>query len=103
MCSLIAVEFKLQLHFYIQSSAEFAAIGGFTCKFGGSVRDHHTYMCTCKYEILADFNLAVTKVNNQTAKFNSLPNFPAIPQLCLQCSIAHAGMLLYMIENRERV
>ena len=30
-------------------------IGGF--KFGGSVRDHYTY--TCKYEILADFNLAV--------------------------------------------
>ena len=30
-------------------------IGGF--KFGGSVRDRHTYIC--KYEILADFNLAV--------------------------------------------
>ena len=30
-------------------------IGGF--KFGGSVRDRHTYVC--KYEILANFNLAV--------------------------------------------
>ena len=30
-------------------------IGGF--KFGGSVRDRQTYIC--KYEILADFNLAV--------------------------------------------
>ena len=35
-------------------------------KFGGSVRDHHTYIC--KYEILAEFNLAVA---NQTTK---LPN-----------------------------
>ena len=32
-------------------------------KFGGSVQDRHTYIC--KYEILADFNLAVAK---QTAK-----------------------------------
>ena len=30
-------------------------IGGF--KFGGSVRDRHTHIC--KYEILAEFNLAV--------------------------------------------
>ena len=29
-------------------------------------------------EILADFNLAVAKVNHQTTKFNSPPNFPAI-------------------------
>ena len=27
-------------------------------KFGGSVRDHHTYIW--KYEILVEFNLAVT-------------------------------------------
>ena len=49
-------------------------IGGF--KFGGSVRDRHMYIC--KYEILAHFNLAVAKVDHQTAKFNSPPNFPAI-------------------------
>ena len=30
-------------------------IGGF--KFGSSVRDHHTY--TCRYETLAELNLAV--------------------------------------------
>ena len=29
-------------------------------------------------EILADFNLAVAQAICQTAKFNSLPNFPAI-------------------------
>ena len=45
-------------------------------KFGGSVRDCHTYIC--KYEILADFNLVVAKTDHQTAKFNSPPNFPAI-------------------------
>ena len=28
-------------------------------KFGGSVRDCHTYIC--RYEILADFNLAVAR------------------------------------------
>ena len=42
----------------------------------GSVRDHQTYIC--KYEILADFDLAVAKVDHQTVKFNSLPKFPAI-------------------------
>ena len=31
-----------------------------------------------KYEILADFNLAVAKRDCQTTKFNSLPNFLAI-------------------------
>ena len=36
-------------------------IGGF--KFGGSVRDRHTYIC--KYEVLMDFNLAVA---SKTAK-----------------------------------
>ena len=35
-------------------------------------------MYICKYEILAHFNLAVAKVDRQTAKFNSPPNFPAI-------------------------
>ena len=30
-------------------------------QFGGSVRDCHKYIC--KYEILADFNLAVMKVD----------------------------------------
>ena len=36
-----------------------------------------------KYEILADFNLVVTKVHvdRQTAKFNSLPNFLAIQHI----------------------
>ena len=43
-------------------------IGGF--KFGGSLRDHHMYIC--KYEILVDFNLAV----------NSPPNFPDILYVC---------------------
>ena len=32
-------------------------IGGF--KFGGSVRNHHTYIC--KYEILVDFNLVIAR------------------------------------------
>ena len=32
----------------------------------------------CKYEVLADFNLAVAKIGRQTAKFNSLPYFPAV-------------------------
>ena len=49
-------------------------IGGF--KFGSSVRDRHMYIC--KYEILAYFNLVVAKVDRQTTKFNSPPNFPAI-------------------------
>ena len=35
-------------------------------------------MYICKYETLAHFNLAVAKVDRQTAKFNSSPNFPAI-------------------------
>ena len=56
-------------------------IGGF--KFGGSVRDRHMYIC--KYEILAHFNLAVAKVDRQTAKFNSPPKFPAIRYvLCMR-------------------
>ena len=42
----------------------FKNIGGF--KFGGSVRDCHTYIC--KYEILSDFNLAGSKLDRQTAK-----------------------------------
>ena len=45
-------------------------------KFGGSVRDRHTYIC--KYETLVDFNLVVAKTDCQTIKFNSPPNFPAI-------------------------
>ena len=49
-------------------------IGGF--KFGGSVRDCHTYIC--KYEVLAGFNFGGRKLDCQTAKFNFLPNFPAI-------------------------
>ena len=40
-------------------------------KFGGLVRDRHTYII-CRYEILADFNLAVAR---QTAK---LPNLIAL-------------------------
>ena len=44
--------------------------GGF--KFGGLVWDSHIY------EILADFNLVVVKVVHETAKFNSLPSFPAM-------------------------
>ena len=57
-------------------------IGGF--KFGGSVRHCHMYIG--KFEILADFNLAVAKTDHQTAKFNSLPNFPAIRYLvCNVC------------------
>ena len=34
-------------------------------KFGGSIRDRHMYIC--KYEILADFNLEVAKVDRQIA------------------------------------
>ena len=45
-------------------------IGGF--KFGSSVWDCHNIIYICKYEILADFNLAVAR---QTAK---PPNFPAL-------------------------
>ena len=35
-------------------------------------------MYICKYEILADLNLAVAKIDYQTVKFNSPPNFPVI-------------------------
>ena len=38
-------------------------ISGF--EFGGLVKDHHTYMYICKYEIMTDFNLAVVKVDCQ--------------------------------------
>ena len=38
-------------------------------------KDRHTYIC--KYEILADINLAVAMVDRQTAQFNSPPKFPA--------------------------
>ena len=40
------------------------------------LKDRHVYIC--EYEILVDVNLAVAKIDCQTAKFNSLPNFPAI-------------------------
>ena len=38
------------------------------------------------YEMLADFNLAITKIDRQTAKFNSLPNFLAIQYAKVLCS-----------------
>ena len=41
-------------------------------------------MYICEQEILADFNLAVAKVEHQTAKFNSPPNFLAIRYATLQ-------------------
>ena len=37
-------------------------------KFGGLVRDRHTYICN--YEVLVDFNLAVAKLDRQTARFS---------------------------------
>ena len=37
-------------------------IGGF--KFGVSVKDRHTCTYDCRYKILADFNLAVVKVDH---------------------------------------
>ena len=49
---------------------QFKNIGKF--KFGGLVRDRRAY------EILVDFNLAVTKIDRQTAKFSSYtvcPNY----------------------------
>ena len=49
--------------------------------FGSSVRDCHAYTFICKYDILADFNLAVAKADCQTTKFNSPPNFPAVQYL----------------------
>ena len=42
-----------------------------------AVWGRHTYIYTNK-KILADFNLAVVKADHESAKFNSLPNFPAI-------------------------
>ena len=60
--------------------------GGF--KFGSSVRDCHTYIIY-KYEILVDFNLAVTKIDHQTAKFNSLPNFPAIQYTVILVTVSY--------------
>ena len=57
-------------------------IGGF--KFGGSVRDRHMYIC--KYEILADFNLAVAKVDRQTAKFSSY----TVCSITCACSLQQA-------------
>ena len=41
-------------------NCDYKIIGGF--KFGGLVRDHHTYNIICKYEISVDFNLAAAKV-----------------------------------------
>ena len=44
-------------------------------KFGGWVI---AIRILCKYKTLADFNLAVEKIDCQTTQFNSLPNFPAL-------------------------
>ena len=49
-------------------------------------------MYICKYEILAHFNLAVAKVDRQTAKFNSPPNFPAIRYM--MCLFVHSVVLV---------
>ena len=62
-------------------------------KFGSSVRDCHMYIR--RYEILTDFNLAVVKVDHQTAKFNSPPNFPAIQYF--GCSVLLTCMLLLVL------
>ena len=47
------------------------------CELGSSARDHYMYTCKCicKYEILADFSLAIAEADRQTTEFNSLPNF----------------------------
>ena len=75
---------------------------------GGSLRDHHTYNNTgiCKYEILADFTLAVAMVDHQTTKFNSPPNFLAIQYpICCAPDLQFAeyytlhGNVLCMISN----
>ena len=55
-------------------------------KFGGFVRDHHTYIC--KYEILVGINLAIVKVDRQ---INSPPIFPAIRY---PCNLAPYGFLI---------
>ena len=63
------------------------SIGRF--KFGGSVRDCHTYIC--KYGILADFNLGVAKVDHQTAEVNSPSKFQVkqYVQANCQCMYKH--------------
>ena len=65
-------------------------------KFGSLVRDRHTYIC--KYEILVDFNLVVAKLDHQTAKFNSPPNFPSIRYIPLvipdHCNSVYCSELL---------
>ena len=42
------------------------------------VRYRITIRIYASKKILADFNLVVAQANCQTAKFNSLPNFPAL-------------------------
>ena len=63
-------------------------------KFGGSVQDHHVYIC--EKEILADFNLVVAQAVRQTAKFNSPPNFPAIWHIIYM----HNYLNLYTVGSR---
>ena len=41
----------------------------------------YIYTYICMYASKEDFNLAVAQAVHQTAKFNSLPNFPAIQYL----------------------
>ena len=65
-------------------------IGGF--EFGGSVRDRHMYICKGMYKILADFSLAVMKVDRQTAKFNSPPNF--LPIQYMQITLYESQLLV---------
>ena len=57
-------------------------------KFGGSVRDHHAYIC--KHEILVDFNLAVAKVDYQIFQLYSI--YSSSPYL--QSSLTHHTLQL---------
>ena len=45
-----------------------------------------------KYKVLVDFNLTVTKLDRQTAKFNSLPKFSVyvVVIFCLAMCIIYA-------------
>ena len=56
------------------------------------VRAQYANRAICKYEILADFDLAVAKVDHQTVKFNFPPNFLDIQYTCRYGVIANKAL-----------
>ena len=50
---------------------------------------------------LADFNLAVGKADRQTAKFNSMPNFPAIRYIIFALPCMRSKLLLKALTQKN--